>query len=46
MTNARPRKQDDNPPMALEELARRMLAMPPKERAEMTRKKTKPRKRK
>jgi len=36
----------DQPPMSLEELARRMLAMPVKTRDEITKKKPKPRKKK
>ncbi len=40
MNNARPRKDEaDEPAMSLEELARRMLAMPVKPREEMTAKK-------
>ena len=39
-------KTDDGTPISLEELARRMLAMPVKTREEMTEKKTKPRRRK
>jgi len=42
MNNVRTRKTDDTP-MPLEEIARRMLAMPPKERADMTKKKPKKR---
>jgi hypothetical protein len=40
------KKEDARPPMSLEELARRMFALPVKARDEMTRKKAKPRKRK
>jgi len=39
-------KPDATPPMSLEELARRMLAMPHKDRAELVKKKAKPRKKK
>ena len=48
MSNARSRKEaHDEPAMSLEELARRMLAMPVKTREEMTHKKpAKPRKKK
>lgn len=46
MTNARSRKPDDTPAMPLEELARRMLAMPVKTRDEMAKKKAKPRRKK
>lgn len=46
MNNARQRKTDDSPPMSLEELARRMLAMPVKPRAEMVVKKRKPKRKK
>jgi hypothetical protein len=42
MTPAK-RKQEETPPMSLEELARRMLAMRPKERSEMVKKKPKKR---
>jgi hypothetical protein len=45
MTPAK-RKQEDTPPMSLEELARRMLTMPHKERSEMVKKKPKPRRKK
>lgn len=39
MNNARPRKTDDDDPvMPLEELARRMLAMPVKTRSDMGKK--------
>lgn len=48
MPNSRPQKEaGDEPAMSLEELARRMLAMPVKPREEMTQKKArKPRKKK
>jgi len=36
----------DQPPMTLEELARRMMAMPHKDRAELVKKKPKPRRKK
>jgi hypothetical protein len=45
MTAAK-RRQEETPPMSLEELARRMLAMPHKERTELVKKKAKPRKKK
>src|SRR5919108_39021 len=38
-----PKPKPDQPPMTLEELARRMLATPHKDRAELTKKKAKPR---
>jgi hypothetical protein len=40
------KRKDDLPPMSLEELARRMLAMPHKDRSDLTKKKPKPRKKK
>lgn len=47
MNNARRKEPADEPAMSLEELARRMLAMPAKPREEMTQKKArKPRKKK
>lgn len=48
MSNApKPHKDDSEPAMSLEELARRMLATPAKPRDEMTQKKArKPRKKK
>jgi hypothetical protein len=41
MNNAQPRKTDDAP-MSLEEIARRMLAMPAKQRTDLVKKKAKP----
>ena len=45
MTPAK-RKQENAPPMSLEELARRMLTMPHKDRADLAKKKPKPRRKK
>lgn len=38
MNTPKPQPQPEEPAMSLEELARRMLAMPPKERADMAKK--------
>jgi hypothetical protein len=40
------KRKAEHPPMSLEELARRMLAMPHKDRADLTKKKPKPRRKK
>jgi hypothetical protein len=40
------KRKDESPPISVEELARRMLAMPPKTHADMVKKKAKPRRKK
>jgi len=40
--NVRANKETPEQPIPLEEIARRMLAMPPKERADLVKKKAKP----
>jgi len=46
MTMSANQPKPEQPPMSLEELARRMLATPPKERVELVKKKAKPRRKK
>lgn len=41
-----PKPKPDDPPMSLEELARRMLSMPHKDRSDLVKKKPKPRRKK